>query len=1019
MERSVNKEPGSGMEFGQGRRRVTLSAKLLGFTVVLLAVALLSLGLLSINLGSTAILNQANEESLTYAKEGATHTGAVVKGNLDLLNEVASRARVTGMDWNTQVGAIAGDVEKLGYQDIAVMNKNGHAKYILGGQEFDSEGQFWYVDGFNGKTSISDITISKVTNLPVIVEVAPIKSNGEVVGLLVGRRDADYYSAITNAMGDGKRMYGFILSSDGQFIAHPDKKVVEAQTNVLDQIKTDGPFKSLGMSFQALGAGNSGMISYFYNGANKIAAAAPVPGSNWMLAVTKYESDVLAPMDQLRNMVLLISFVILVAGGVAAYIFAKKISKPVIAANAMMQEMKLGHLSQRLENPATDEIAEMSQAMNEFADNLQQVVIRSMNRIADGDVSENIVAADGKDEISPALQKTVESIRGLIEEASMLAAAGVAGRLSTRGDAEAFKGGYRSIVEGVNETLDAVVGPLNVAADYVDRIGRGDIPPKITDNYNGDFNNIKNSINSCLDGLGALVEGSRILKKMSLNDYSEKMEMKAQGIYQEIGESINSVHARLLRVVEVSTHIANGDMSDLEALQAVGRRSDNDSLIPALVAMIVNITRLVEETEKMASTAVAGDLSSRGEAGGFPGEFAKVIEGFNQTLDAVIEPIQEASAILGQLSQGNLHTAMTGQYRGDHAKIKEDLNRTIAFLKDYVEEITATLEEMGKGNLDLEITSDYLGDFQAIKDALNDITTNLSTTMEEINVAAEQVELGAQQISNGGQALSQGTTEQASAIQELTASIEEVAGETKKNAVSANEANERAIEVRTNAEVGNGQMAKMVTAMSEINESSQNISKIIKVIDDIAFQTNILALNAAVEAARAGQHGKGFAVVAEEVRTLAARSAEAAKETTGLIEGSINKVDAGTKIADETAESLREILSEIDKVANLVGNIAKASNDQASEIAQITRGIEQVSQVVQTNSATAEESAAASEELSGQAVMLKDMVGAFKVKGRSVRNRKASAGDHKTLKQVVHQPVEPTIILDDMEMDKY
>ncbi len=708
-------------------------------------------------------------------------------------------------------------------------------------------------------------------------------------------------------------------------------------------------------------------------------------------------------------------FVFLVLGFIL-YKLSTSITKPIASVNHMIKEMGKGHLGIRLNLESEDEIGEMAQVMDEFADELQNVVIGTMNQISDGDVSADIEEKDEFDEITPALKRTIETIRNLIQEATRLSHAAVAGKLETRGNTEVFHGGFRDIVEGVNATLDAVVGPLNIAAEYVNKIGQGEIPDKITKSYQGDFDKLKQSINACIDGLGALKEGNRVLTLMRQNDLSQTIENQYQGIYGEIGEAINAVHSQLVHIVQIANHIEAGELSDLSELKAIGKRSDKDTLIPSLIGMMENIVLLVAETQKMADTAVKGDLSFRGDQTKFTGEYEKVIAGFNQTLDAVIHPINEASETLKELAAGNLNTQMDGDYQGDHAIIKEAMNQTIANLKRYVDEIAITLAEMSRGNLDQEITSTYSGDFLVIKEALNGISASLSSTMSDIDVAAAQVEIGARQISDGGQALAQGTTEQASSIQELTASIEEVAGETKQNASRANEANELAVRVRKNAEVGNGQMSKMISAMGDIDESSNNISKIIKVIDDIAFQTNILALNAAVEAARAGQHGKGFAVVAEEVRTLAARSAEAAKETTGLIEGSMERVEVGTKIADETAESLREILNEIEKVTGLVGNIARASNDQASEIAQITQGIEQVSQVVQTNSATAEESAAASEELTGQAEMLKAMVGAFKLKENSQRKKESTDGISRSAKAESSQP---QIILDAMEMDKY
>ncbi len=844
--------------------------------------------------------------------------------------------------------------------------------------EYDYPHQEWYLVGKNAGDSIAwsapfkdeALNISMVT-----AAVAAYDTNQNFRGVVTGDIDLSSLQQMVSTIKVGKTGRAFLVDQTGLYIADVDA-TKDMSVNLLED-----PNASLSALGEKILSGKPGSGVFNDDAGKNNIYYASIPSTGWTLAIMEPQSELNQPIMALIYQLIGLFLLTLI---ILSFIIIKQIKSvvnPIILITELFHKAELGDFDSKI--PETiisrkDELGQLGLSFQKLSENIQEN-IATLEQISLGNLEVAVDVKSDKDIQSKSLLHVMENLKNLETEVDMLTQSATNGHLSVRGNVDNFQGKYRDIVVRINNTLDAVVEPLNMSADYVNKISQGNIPPPITATYHGDFNTIKENLNSCIDNINALVtdvnmlaqaatdgqleiqadatkhhgdfrkiiegfnntlsslltpinEARQVMTKMAVNDYSLSMNGVYKGNMEAFSQEINMVHTRLLSIQDAFIRVSKGDTSQLDQFIAIGQRSDNDKLVPSVIATLTAIDNLIEESRNLAQAGINGNLEVRSEAAKFSGGYRDIVEGFNQTLDAIGQPINEAVVILEQMAAGNLTQQMQGDYQGSYAIIKNSLNDTMR--------------------------------------SFNEILGN-------INHSAEEVTSGSKQVSSGSQALAQGTTEQASSMQELSASITEIAVQTKENAANAAQANQLTSNAQKNAENGNTLMQQMLLSMEEINASSAKISNIIKVIEDIAFQTNILALNAAVEAARAGQQGKGFAIVAEEVRTLAGRSAEAAKETTELIEGSISKVSDGTVIANNTADSLTEIVDGVAKVAALVNKIDIASNEQTTFINEINTGIDQVSQVVQTNSATAEESAAASEELYSQAELLKNMVSKF------------------------------------------
>jgi methyl-accepting chemotaxis protein len=613
-------------------------------------------------------------------------------------------------------------------------------------------------------------------------------------------------------------------------------------------------------------------------------------------------------------------------------------------------------------------------------------LMEGADKMAKGDF-EFKLDIDNKDEIG-ALAKSVGAmqlaVQAMIADAAMLSKAAVEGKLATRADATKHQGDFQKIVAGVNNTLDAVIGPLNVAAKYVDDISKGAIPVKITDTYNGDFNTLKNNLNTCVDAVNALVADAAMLSKAAVDGKlaTRADASKHQGDFQKVVKGVNDTLDAVIGPLNVAadyvakisigdmprviTDTYNGDFNtiknnlnacieatnqqaaaakgisigDLTAVVKV--RSENDVMAKALIDVIKAVNTLVADANVLSKAAVDGQLEMRADANKHQGDFRRVVQGLNDVMVAVNTPVDELRNVLGAMEGGDLTQSMK---------------------------------------------KNYAGTWDELKSAVNNMLKKLTEVVTDVNSGAQALASASEEVSATAQSLSQSASEQAAGVEETSASIEQMTSSIAQNTENAKITDGMASKAALDAVSGGEAVNATVEAMKQI-------AKKIGIIDDIAAQTNLLALNAAIEAARAGEHGKGFAVVAAEVRKLAERSQIAAQEI-GEVAG--NSVE----LAEKAGRLLAEIVPNIRKTSDLVQEITAASNEQSSGVGQINAAVGQLNTTTQQNASSSEELAATSEEMSGQAEQLQQTMSFFKLDSSSQSGsssfavRKSSASSKK------------------------
>ncbi len=690
-----------------------------------------------------------------------------------------------------------------------------------------------------------------------------------------------------------------------------------------------------------------------------------------------------------------------------------------------------GDLNTRLEAQSfTGFMLNLATGVNQMLDAIVAPIQQTSNTlelIAKGDIPATVDGYKGDFlKIQDALQTCCDAIGSLITDTNTLVDAATAGELSVRADKSKHNGDFQTIISGINQTLDAIVSPIETTSSYLDMIAKGDIPNRIDGDYVGDFGQIKQSLETCSVAIESLIDDTKTLVdaaksgNLGLRADADKHHGDFSAIIDGFNQTLDAIVAPIELTSDYLGQIAQGTIPQEISSQYQG---DFNQIRESLEICTGAIRGLITDTNTLVNAAVAGQLATRVDESLHSGDYRSIISGMNATLDAIVKPINAAATSLTGLANGKLQNINQADYKGDFGQIGHSLqtctdaiaklvhdanlladaaiageldttanveahegefasvvmgmNNTLQAVALPISECKTVMSALAQGNLSMTVDGQFKGEFAVLKDSVNTSVKTLADMVSQIDAAANTISQSSNQINGGINDLANRTESQASSLEETAASIEELTSTVNQNSDSTQHVSNLAVGASDKATHGGQLIESSINAMKEIGSSSSKISQIISVINDIAFQTNLLALNAAVEAARAGEKGKGFAVVASEVRNLAQRSSDASKDITMLINDSVDKVEEGTRLVNESGEALAEIVESVQDVAKIIREIATATVEQTSGINQVNQAIMQMDEMTQKNSQLVDHTRDISGVMDTQAVKLKQLMSTF------------------------------------------